>query len=172
MDKGAGEEDGTEIRSRGSFCKRPPCAKGAVSQKGTQTQPNVVVVFGRGGATERGSNSAIRCGIADDTQSATTRGIVTGTTFTAGEVVQERQITTLPTPVCEPATSPCTGEAFRLRRDESFLSTEIFREMVGKTGGAGGPPIEKRNWISLCMAPAGGSCYSRKMPVISARGGA
>ena len=48
-----------------------------VRKKGTQTQPNVVVVFGRGGARERGSNPTIRCGIADDTHSATTRGIVT-----------------------------------------------------------------------------------------------
>ena len=56
---------------------RPPCAKGAVSQTGTQTQPNEMVVFGRGGARSRGSNPAIRCGIADDTQSVTTRGIVT-----------------------------------------------------------------------------------------------
>ena len=40
---------------------------------GPQTQPNEVVVFGRGGARSRGSNSTIRCGIADDTQSVTTR---------------------------------------------------------------------------------------------------
>ena len=55
---------------------------------------------------ERVSRIAIRCDMAHDTQSVTTRGIVTGTIFTAKEVVGEQQITTPPTPVCGPATSP------------------------------------------------------------------
>ena len=60
---------------------------------------------------ERTRNTAR--GIWSDTQSATTRGIVTGTIFTAKDVVKEASgynpsVTSLRTG----ATSPCTGEAF------------------------------------------------------------
>ena len=55
---------------------------------------------------------------------------------------------------------------------EPLTMKKILRCMVGKPGGASGPPIEKRFYSGLCMAPAGGSCNPRKISVISDQGGA
>ena len=45
-------------------------------------------------------------------------------------------------------------------------------ESLALPGGAGGRIIEKRFYSGLCIDPAGGSCYSRKMDLIFVRGGA
>ena len=109
------EERREKVRLRRVLIPRTgkaPLCKGAVSQTGPQTQPNEVVVFGRGGANEKYRLRYLeRYAVRDDEGDC-------------NRYVQFCLRDGQRTADYNPSTSPCTGEAFSSAdgtREENFL---------------------------------------------------